>query len=146
MGGECWCCSWTCRPVRPLFILLAAVPVMLHSSQSPAAPVGKIYSRGNHWAVGHLMGKKSIESPSELQKTNVIRHYLTPSEQDGNQRSERLMEALMHPKNQEPMVPSRAERMVRLHGSWREEDREKHLGEMSKLLHLALELRESDST
>ncbi|XP_014349884.1 gastrin-releasing peptide [Latimeria chalumnae] len=32
-----------------------AVPV-----QQNVAPLSKIYPRGSHWAVGHLMGKKSI--------------------------------------------------------------------------------------
>lgn len=52
MGGVCLCYSWTCRPVWPLFIILATLPCMLHCSESPAAGVGKMYPRGNHWAVG----------------------------------------------------------------------------------------------
>uniref|UniRef100_A0A672HQJ8 Gastrin-releasing peptide n=1 Tax=Salarias fasciatus TaxID=181472 RepID=A0A672HQJ8_SALFA len=123
MGGVCLCWSWTCRPVRPLFLLLAAVPVLLHSSQSPAAAGGKIYSRGNHWAVGHLMGKKSIES---LREGNIVSGYLSPSETA--RVTELLMEALLLPKNQKPMISPRESRLRRLHSSWRGL---KHLREVS---------------
>lgn len=52
MGGECLWYSWTCRPVWPVLIILATVPCILDCSESPAAVVGKMYPRGNHWAVG----------------------------------------------------------------------------------------------
>ncbi|XP_010601678.1 gastrin-releasing peptide isoform X1 [Fukomys damarensis] len=60
-------------PELPL-VLLALV--LCQASRGPAAPVpegggtvlAKMYPRGNHWAVGHLMGKKSTgESPHGLQ-------------------------------------------------------------------------------
>lgn len=52
MGGVCLCHPWTCRPVWPVFVFLAAFPFVLRCSESPAAAVGKMYPRGNHWAVG----------------------------------------------------------------------------------------------
>ncbi|TNN85285.1 Gastrin-releasing peptide [Liparis tanakae] len=85
MGGVCVRCSWWRRPVWPLLIVLATIPRASHCSDSPAAAVGKMYARGNHWAVGHLMGKKSIDRgrdylpPSE---TDRYRDYLPPSETD----------------------------------------------------------------
>uniref|UniRef100_UPI0037E87434 gastrin-releasing peptide n=1 Tax=Semicossyphus pulcher TaxID=241346 RepID=UPI0037E87434 len=144
MGGECMCFSWTCRPVWPLVIILATLPCMLHGSESqPAAGVGKMYPRGNHWAVGHLMGKKSTESLPELQETDS--DYLTPSEAAGvteTERYERLMEARMQHKNHKQMI---ADKMLRLRSGWREEDRDKYLREMSELLLLALELQDNNS-
>ncbi|XP_036732662.2 gastrin-releasing peptide [Manis pentadactyla] len=56
---------------RELPLVLLAL-VLCQASLGPAAPVlagggtvlDKMYPRGNHWAVGHLMGKKSTgESP-----------------------------------------------------------------------------------
>uniref|UniRef100_A0A3Q0SRX7 Gastrin-releasing peptide n=1 Tax=Amphilophus citrinellus TaxID=61819 RepID=A0A3Q0SRX7_AMPCI len=122
MGGECLCYSWTCRPVWPVFIILATVPCILNCSESPAAVVGKMYPRGNHWAVGHLMGKKSIEE----QGVNPDSDYLTPSKIA--RVTEHLMEALMQPKNPKQMIPQSADRLLRRY--WREEDREKYLTEV----------------
>ncbi|XP_028456903.1 gastrin-releasing peptide isoform X2 [Perca flavescens] len=93
---------------------------------------------------GHLMGKKSIESLPELQETNHDSDYLTPLETVGV--TERLMEALMQQKNQEQTTPQTADRLLRLQSSWREEDRDKYLREMSKLLLLALKLQDNEST
>ncbi|GAA6230064.1 gastrin-releasing peptide [Lates japonicus] len=149
MGGVCLCYSWTCRPVWPVFIILATIPCMLHSSESPAAVVGKMYPRGNHWAVGHLMGKKSVETLPELQETNPDSNYLTPSETAGVtelDRFERLIEALLQRESQKQMRLQTADRLLRLRSGWRQEDRDKYLREMSDLLLLALKLQGNDST
>ncbi|XP_041666428.1 gastrin-releasing peptide [Cheilinus undulatus] len=132
MGGECLCISLTCRPaVWSLLIILATIPSILHCSEGqPADDDGKMYSRGNHWAVGHLMGKKSTDSLSELQGINS--NYDTPSEAAGvtlMERYERLMEALKQQKERTVV-----DRLLRQHSSWREEDRDKYLREMSNLL------------
>uniref|UniRef100_A0A3Q1GLS5 Gastrin-releasing peptide n=1 Tax=Acanthochromis polyacanthus TaxID=80966 RepID=A0A3Q1GLS5_9TELE len=137
MGGVCLCCSWTCRPVWPLFILLAAFTCVLHCSESPVAVAGKVYPRGNHWAVGHLMGKKSIGSLLELQKANQDSDQLTPPQTAKRlpelERYEHLMEALLHPKNQKQTKQLHTADSLR-HSSWREEDREKYLRKMSHML------------
>ncbi|XP_034751731.1 gastrin-releasing peptide isoform X3 [Etheostoma cragini] len=117
---------------------------MLYCSQSPAAVLGKMYPRGNHWAVGHLMGKKSIESLPELQETNQDSDHLTPLEKAGV--TERLMEALMQQKNQKQTMPQTGDRLLRLQSGWREEDRDKYLRELSNLLLLALKLQDNEST
>ncbi|KAM4528069.1 gastrin-releasing peptide [Odontesthes bonariensis] len=143
MGGVCLCYSWTCRPMWPVFIILAAIPCFSQCSESPAAVVGKMYPRGNHWAVGHLMGKKSIKRLPALQEANFDRDYLTPSEPVRNcklDRHERPMAALQ-PKNQKQRAP---QRLPQLHSSWREQDRELYLRELSDLLHLALKLKDND--
>ncbi|XP_042364976.1 gastrin-releasing peptide [Plectropomus leopardus] len=144
MIGVSACSPWICRPVLPLFLILAVVPCMLYCSDAPAAVVGKMYPRGNHWAVGHLMGKKSTDSLPELQETHHDSDYLTPSQAAGV--TEHLMEALMQQKNQKQTMPQTADRLFRLHSGWREEDRDKYLREMSDLLLLALKLRHNDST
>ncbi|XP_030291211.1 LOW QUALITY PROTEIN: gastrin-releasing peptide [Sparus aurata] len=144
MGGVCLCASWTWRPVWPVFIMLATIPCMLDCSESPAAVVGKMYPRGNHWAVGHLMGKKSIESLQETGNSD----YLMPSASAGVTVMERYdgLMALMQPKNQKQKMPQTADRLLRLRSGWREEDRDKYLREMSELLFLALKLQDKGST
>lgn len=79
---------------------------------------------------GHLMGKKSIESLPGLQGSNHDSDYLTPSETAAGV-TERLMEALMQQKNLKQTTPQSADRLLRLHSAWREEDRDKYLREVS---------------
>ncbi|XP_060917359.1 gastrin-releasing peptide [Labrus mixtus] len=146
MGGEFMCISWTCRPVWPVLMILATIPCMSYCSESqPAADDGNMFPRGNHWAVGHLMGKKSTDSLPELQETNG--DYLTLSEAAGVTVMERdrqnLLEALKPQKNQKPMI---VDRLLRLRSGWREEDRDKYLREMSHLLLLALKPQDNKST
>ncbi|CAJ1070713.1 gastrin-releasing peptide [Xyrichtys novacula] len=143
MSGVCMCISWIWRPVWTVLIILATVPCMLYCSEGQPDD-GKMYPRGNHWAVGHLMGKKSTESLPELQDTNS--DYLTPSEAarvTEMERYARLMEAPKQQKNQKQTI---AERLFRLRSGWREEDKDKYLREMSNLLFLALKLQDDDST
>ncbi|XP_026153437.1 gastrin-releasing peptide [Mastacembelus armatus] len=149
MGGVCFYYSWTCRPVWPVFIFLATIPCVLRCSQTPAAAIGKMYPRGNHWAVGHLMGKKSTESLPHLQETNPDSDYLTPSGSTPVtqlDRYEHLMQVLMQQKKQKQMKPKSTDRLLHLRSSWREEDRDKYLREMSDLLLLALNLQDNDSS
>ncbi|KAM3599252.1 uncharacterized protein V6R79_002519 [Siganus canaliculatus] len=113
-------------------------------TESPAAVVGKMYPRGNHWAVGHLMGKKSIES---LQETN--RDHLTAPETavaTDTDLYSGLMEALMQQKNEKLRKPQTVGSLLRQSSGWREEDRDKYLREMSEPPLLALKLQELDST
>ncbi|KAM3938333.1 gastrin-releasing peptide [Leptodactylus fuscus] len=57
---------WRYRTLFSL-ILCSLVLFKVHSQAAPSqqhqdtAPLSKVYTRGSHWAVGHLMGKKSIE-------------------------------------------------------------------------------------
>uniref|UniRef100_A0A669D4Z9 Gastrin-releasing peptide n=1 Tax=Oreochromis niloticus TaxID=8128 RepID=A0A669D4Z9_ORENI len=111
------------EPVWPVLIILATVPCILNCSESPAAVVGKMYPRGNHWAVGHLMGKKSIE---EEQEVNPDSDYLTALK--AARLTQILMQALMQPQNPNQMMPQTADRLLQRH--WREEDREKYLAEV----------------
>ncbi|XP_029024495.1 gastrin-releasing peptide [Betta splendens] len=145
MGGVCVRYPRTCRPVWPLVMLLATFPLMLHCLETPAAVVGKMYPRGNHWAVGHLMGKKSIESLPEAQQTDRASVDLTPPETAGVTELD-LYQRLVQHNNPRQLKPQTAQRLAGLGSSWREETRDKYLREMSDLLLLATELQDSDST
>ncbi|XP_028319450.1 gastrin-releasing peptide [Gouania willdenowi] len=148
MCGGCLCAR-SCRPLWSLLIILSAVPFTLHCSQSPAVAVaagaaaaaaaGKIYPRGNHWAVGHLMGKKSAERLPELQREKHISEYFSSSETTRIRGYECLMEALLQPRVQKPKRPYTTDRLVQLH-------REQPLRKMSDLLLLALKLQDRDFT
>ncbi|KAF7670414.1 hypothetical protein LDENG_00124750 [Lucifuga dentata] len=98
-----------------------------------------MFPRGNHWAVGHLMGKKSIES---LPDTTQDSHYLTASDTGVTaDQYEGLMGALMQHRSQRQTAPNDL-----LHRGWREEDRDKYLREIPHFLLLALKLQDRDST
>lgn len=71
MGGECLWYSWTCRPVWPVLIILATVPCILNCSESPAAVVGKMYPRGNHWAVGKETVTQSAKKNISCRQVNI---------------------------------------------------------------------------
>uniref|UniRef100_A0A673L8P6 Gastrin-releasing peptide n=2 Tax=Sinocyclocheilus rhinocerous TaxID=307959 RepID=A0A673L8P6_9TELE len=51
------CLVWRYR----LVVSITLVIVLGDVYASDAQPIGKVYPRGNHWAVGHLMGKKSTD-------------------------------------------------------------------------------------
>uniref|UniRef100_A0A8C2A9C9 Gastrin-releasing peptide n=1 Tax=Cyprinus carpio TaxID=7962 RepID=A0A8C2A9C9_CYPCA len=51
------CLVWRYRLVASIVLLAVLCDVYA----SDAQPIGKVYPRGNHWAVGHLMGKKSTD-------------------------------------------------------------------------------------
>ncbi|KAF3701942.1 Gastrin-releasing peptide [Channa argus] len=144
MAGVCLCYSRTCRPVWSVLIFLAAAPFMLDCLQSPAPVVGKMYPRGNHWAVGHLMGKKSSESLPDVQESDPDSDYLTPPKTAGVSELDQYQQ-LMQKRNQKQMKPQSANRLPRMGRSWREENRDKYLREMSDLLLLAVQLQDRDS-
>ncbi|KAM5305278.1 gastrin-releasing peptide [Glossophaga mutica] len=68
---------------RELPLVLLAL-VLCQAPRGPAAPVpaagetvlAKMYPRGNHWAVGHLMGKKSTAESAYIDKGGSLKHRL----------------------------------------------------------------------
>ncbi|XP_008838256.1 gastrin-releasing peptide [Nannospalax galili] len=68
-------------PELPLFLLAL---VLCQVPPGPAAPVpagggtvlAKMYPRGNHWAVGHLMGKKSTDESQYVSKEESLKEQL----------------------------------------------------------------------
>lgn len=134
-------CLWTVRPVMPLFIILATLSCFLHCSESPVPVVGKMYPRGNHWAVGHLMGKKSIDSFAALQHTDS--DYLRDARTEESTQLRRYARLVQRKAPAQMTAPS-AHRLALLRSRWRQEDRDKYLREMIDLLLLALELQENE--
>ncbi|KAK2819268.1 hypothetical protein Q5P01_024829 [Channa striata] len=104
-----------------------------------------MFPRGNHWAVGHLMGKKSSESLPDVQESDPDSDYLMPPDTAGVTDLDQY-DHLMQQRNQKQRKPQAANRLLRLGSSWREETRDKYLREMSDLLPLAVQLQDSDST
>ncbi|XP_037007876.2 LOW QUALITY PROTEIN: gastrin-releasing peptide [Artibeus jamaicensis] len=64
--------------------LVLLVLVLCQAPRGPAAPVPaareavltKMYPRGNHWAVGHLMGKKSTAESAYVDEGGSLKHRL----------------------------------------------------------------------
>uniref|UniRef100_A0A3Q1IPG5 Uncharacterized protein n=1 Tax=Anabas testudineus TaxID=64144 RepID=A0A3Q1IPG5_ANATE len=80
-----------------------------------------------------MMGKKSIESLPEPQETNLERDYLKPPEAAGVTELD-LYERLMQHKKQTQMNPQTANGLLGLGNSWREENRDKYLREVTETL------------
>ncbi|XP_066102917.1 gastrin-releasing peptide [Saccopteryx bilineata] len=64
--------------------LLLLALVLCQAPRGPAAPVpaaeetllARMYPRGNHWAVGHLMGKKSTGESPDVYEEGSRKHHL----------------------------------------------------------------------
>ncbi|KAM9820852.1 gastrin-releasing peptide [Neosynchiropus ocellatus] len=143
MAALCLCPSWMCRPAWALFVMLVTFPSVFHCSDDPPAPE-KMYPRGNHWAVGHLMGKKSIGSPPKVLDTDDF----TSSDSETSEllTIKHLLEALVLQKSHKRMSTTADKRLRWIRSGWREKDRDDNLQEMSDLLLLLMKLQESDST
>ncbi|XP_056114194.1 gastrin-releasing peptide [Rhinichthys klamathensis goyatoka] len=73
------CLVWRSR----LVVSMILVVVLCGVYASDAQPIGKVYPRGNHWAVGHLMGKKSTDEqvrPEESEGDDKT--FMTTPDQD----------------------------------------------------------------
>uniref|UniRef100_A0AC11CLW0 Gastrin releasing peptide n=1 Tax=Ovis aries TaxID=9940 RepID=A0AC11CLW0_SHEEP len=68
---------------REVSLVLLAL-VLCPAPRGSAAPVtagragalAKMYTRGNHWAVGHLMGKKSVAESPQLREEESLKEQL----------------------------------------------------------------------
>ncbi|XDB64014.1 PREDICTED: gastrin-releasing peptide [Capra hircus] len=68
---------------REVSLVLLAL-VLCPAPRGSAAPVtagragalAKMYTRGNHWAVGHLMGKKSVAESPQLHEEESLKEQL----------------------------------------------------------------------
>lgn len=68
---------------RQLPLVLLAL-VLFQAPRGPAAPLpagagtvlDKMYPRGNHWAVGHLMGKKSTRESPDVSEVGSLKQRL----------------------------------------------------------------------
>ncbi|KAG7477098.1 hypothetical protein MATL_G00090560 [Megalops atlanticus] len=83
MGAEFL--AWRYRPtLLVLTVLFFVVCKVQLATSDNAAPPGKIYPRGNHWAVGHLMGKKSTDSLFGSGESDRTSHPFLPAPEGGN--------------------------------------------------------------
>ncbi|KAL2099636.1 hypothetical protein ACEWY4_004030 [Coilia grayii] len=55
------CLPWRCRQLIAISVIFTSV-----ACEGQLNDAGKVYPRGNHWAVGHLMGKKSTDNLLEF--------------------------------------------------------------------------------
>ncbi|XP_056302553.1 gastrin-releasing peptide [Danio aesculapii] len=60
------CLVWRYRFVVSIILVVVLCEVFASDGQ----PIGKVYPRGNHWAVGHLMGKKSTDEQNISEDLN----------------------------------------------------------------------------
>ncbi|KAK7131462.1 hypothetical protein R3I94_016554 [Phoxinus phoxinus] len=72
------CLVWRCR----LVVSMILVVVLCGVYASDAQPIGKVYPRGNHWAVGHLMGKKSTDEQVRPGESEGDKTFMTTPDQD----------------------------------------------------------------
>ncbi|KAG1943645.1 gastrin-releasing peptide-like [Pimephales promelas] len=68
------CLVWRSR----LVVSMILVVVLCGVYASDAQPIVKVYPRGNHWAVGHLMGKKSTDEQVRPEESE----FMTTPDQD----------------------------------------------------------------
>ncbi|XP_032326317.1 gastrin-releasing peptide isoform X2 [Camelus ferus] len=110
------------------FPLVLLALVVCQAPRGPAAPVSagggtllaKMYPRGNHWAVGHLMGKKSTgESPYVYEGGSMkeqLREYLHRGEATRN------LLTLLEAKGTRGYQPSQWEPLRIRQSTWGSED------------------------
>ncbi|KAF5900816.1 gastrin-releasing peptide-like, partial [Clarias magur] len=89
-----------------------------------------VYARGNHWAVGHLMGKKSIdETMGSDERDGNAQAYLFTAQADTHTQPSRLMKALAEflagPERETEDKRERQERLAGLRRRWEEQLRER---------------------
>ncbi|XP_055010080.1 gastrin-releasing peptide [Boleophthalmus pectinirostris] len=101
---------------------------------------GKMYPRGNHWAVGHLMGKKSVSSFATLQQSDHNSDNLRDWRTEEATQYARLMQRKTH-----QLKAAQMHNLALLHSRRRRVDRYKYLREINDLLLLTLKLQENDS-
>uniref|UniRef100_A0A3B1JJY4 Uncharacterized protein n=1 Tax=Astyanax mexicanus TaxID=7994 RepID=A0A3B1JJY4_ASTMX len=89
------CVAWRQRLAVPAFALL--VMVVCEAQLENEAQLSKlVYPRGNHWAVGHLMGKKSIdESLDSVEQDSGGQRYLTTAEVEEYTQPSGFLQALI---------------------------------------------------
>ncbi|TRY98630.1 hypothetical protein DNTS_005881 [Danionella cerebrum] len=64
------CLVWRLLVSILVFVVLCDVLAMASDGQ----PIGKVYPRGNHWAVGHLMGRKSTDEQETRLDEGAVTH------------------------------------------------------------------------
>ncbi|XP_027624867.1 gastrin-releasing peptide isoform X2 [Tupaia chinensis] len=96
---------------RELPLVLLAL-VLCQASRGPAAPapasggtvLAKMYPRGNHWAVGHLMGKKSTGEFPSAYEGGSLKQQLTEYVQ-WEDAARNLLDLIEAKRNRSPRPP-----------------------------------------
>ncbi|XP_067107183.1 gastrin-releasing peptide [Osmerus mordax] len=83
---------WIYKPSSSMVVILLSITCVMQCSENPAT-IENVYPRGNHWAVGHLMGKKSLDGLSGAEeRAQASDHVRLPEE---NKRPSRLYGSLL---------------------------------------------------
>ncbi|KAK2827726.1 hypothetical protein Q7C36_018652 [Tachysurus vachellii] len=90
------CVLWRYRLVvwvSAVLLFFLVCDAQLHNE----AQSGKlVFARGNHWAVGHLMGKKSVDETTSSDDRDLdAQAYLIRAEADTHTQPSRLLKALV---------------------------------------------------
>ncbi|XP_041914876.1 gastrin-releasing peptide [Alosa sapidissima] len=80
------CLPWRCRQLIAIVIILTSVVCDGQLDNS-----GKMYPRGNHWAVGHLMGKKSTDTQIESEERDRDMGQFATSSSTGGRELDRTL-------------------------------------------------------
>ncbi|XP_031434082.1 gastrin-releasing peptide [Clupea harengus] len=148
------CLPWRCRDLIALFIILTSVVC-----EDQLDNAGKMYPRGNHWAVGHLMGKKSTDNLIESQERDRDMGQFVASPTGGRELDRTLgpsspfwvlFRTLLAPEQDEVPVSQTLKQVQNILEERRRtvEQRElhRHLKEVADLLLQALIIGESSSS
>ncbi|CAB1318197.1 unnamed protein product [Coregonus sp. 'balchen'] len=150
------CHAWTYKPSLLIVIILLSISCMVHCSENVGS-IGKVYPRGNHWAVGHLMGKKSLDrlSGSEESSNRDSDYRYRPSTE-----KDKLLDRYVQPsklvrpfiralggldnqnqRHEQGQAPSRL--ALPKTRQWEETDRDRYLKQLTDLIRLAFKMKEN---
>ncbi|KAL4617331.1 gastrin-releasing peptide [Arapaima gigas] len=79
---------WRCTP--GVFVLVLAISKVHVASCSNAGSLDKMFPKGNHWAVGHLMGKKSTNILYGSEKAGKTDSQYLPAPKETKQLEKQL--------------------------------------------------------
>uniref|UniRef100_A0A673XNL8 Gastrin-releasing peptide n=1 Tax=Salmo trutta TaxID=8032 RepID=A0A673XNL8_SALTR len=139
------CHAWTYKPSLSIAVILVSIASMAHCSENAGA-IGKVFPRGNHWAVGHLMGKKSLDSLSGSEDSSNMDN-IPSSEED------KLLDRYVQPsKLVQDFIRTlgglenkrQSQRQGQGQEHWEETDRHRYLKQVSNdLIRLAFNMKEN---
>ncbi|XP_013994369.1 gastrin-releasing peptide [Salmo salar] len=150
------CHAWTYKPSLSIAIILVSIASMAHCSENAGA-IGKVFPRGNHWAVGHLMGKKSLDSLSgsedssnmdnipSSEEDKLLDRYVQPSKlvQDFI----RILGGLENKRQSQTQRQGQEHVLSRMGvlktTKWEETDRHRYLKQLTDLIRLAFNMKEN---
>ncbi|XP_060747042.1 gastrin-releasing peptide [Tachysurus vachellii] len=146
------CVLWRYRLVvwvSAVLLFFLVCDAQLHNE----AQSGKlVFARGNHWAVGHLMGKKSVDETTSSDDRDLdAQAYLIRAEADTHTQPSRLLKALVKvlsgSKRDTEDERERWERSMELKTRPEEQlERQRGVNQAARFFLLALNTRDSDTS